>query len=407
MKRKLLSQMRNEWRSNVWMTVELVVVGTVLFAIAGGLASLAYIYQRPAGIDFSDIHIGRLGYIPQSASTFSPYPDSLHNYNTDLEMLLVNLKNNPYVEDAGTGTNAIPYNYNYSGSMLKSKDTDSTTYYMANFRYMSPDLVRTLRITGLRGETPARLAAMVDEGALLISDTNYEGQGSAVPADLVGHEVFCGDSSNVVKVGALVNAIRRADYEPMTAGMVIAGTPSDWMPSEIAIRAKEGKSREFMESLSSSYLESGNVYISDLMTIDKRRESAHLQFDNMTRNLTACAIFLLVAVFLGILGSFWYRTKQRIPEIALRKVNGATDSEVFRRLISEGLMILVFAIPFIVALAALVITQVELGLELPGWLLWSMIPVTAAILALTIVAGILFPARKAMKINPAEALKDQ
>ena len=41
MKRKLLSQMRNEWRSNVWMTVELVVVGTVLFAIAGGLASLA------------------------------------------------------------------------------------------------------------------------------------------------------------------------------------------------------------------------------------------------------------------------------------------------------------------------------------------------------------------------------
>ena len=143
------------------------------------------------------------------------------------------------------------------------------------------------------------------------------------------------------------------------------------------------------------------------MTIDKRRESAHLQFDNMTRNLTACAIFLLVAVFLGILGSFWYRTQQRIPEIALRKVNGATDSEVFRRLISEGLMILVFAIPFIVALAALVITQVELGLELPGWLLWSMIPVTAAILALTIVAGILFPARKEIKINPAEALKDQ
>lgn len=334
-----------------------------------------------------------------------PLPQ-LSGFNHGLFEQLREIYRNFTVEDAQK-IKDIPYNYNYSGSMLKSKDTDSTTYYMANFRYMSPDLVRTLRITGLRGETPARLAAMVDEGALLISDTNYEGQGSAVPADLVGHEVFCGDSSNVVKVGALVNAIRRADYEPMTAGMVIAGTPSDWMPSEIAIRAKEGKSREFMESLSSSYLESGNVYISDLMTIDKRRESAHLQFDNMTRNLTACAIFLLVAVFLGILGSFWYRTQQRIPEIALRKVNGATDSEVFRRLISEGLMILVFAIPFIVALAALVITQVELGLELPGWLLWSMIPVTAAILALTIVAGILFPARKAMKINPAEALKDQ
>ena len=112
MKRKLISQMRNEWRSNVWMSVELIVVGVVLFVIFEIFAVLAYIHEPPKGIDFSDIYIGRIGWVDKSSSSFSQYPDSLHNYTTDLEMLKANLSGNPYVESVGTGNNAIPYNYN-------------------------------------------------------------------------------------------------------------------------------------------------------------------------------------------------------------------------------------------------------------------------------------------------------
>ena len=122
------------------------------------------------------------------------------------------------------------------------------------------------------------------------------------------------------------------------------------------------------------------------------------------RNLSACAAFVLIAVFLGFLGSFWYRTQQRIPELALRKVNGATDTDLFRRSISEGLILLCVATPFIVGIAALLSDLPDdLGLTLPAWLMWSMIPVTLVLLALMICGGIWLPARKAMKINPAAA----
>ena len=57
MKRKLISQMRNEWRSNVWMTVELIIVGVVLWVIFTAFGTIIHMHQSPKGIDFSDIYM--------------------------------------------------------------------------------------------------------------------------------------------------------------------------------------------------------------------------------------------------------------------------------------------------------------------------------------------------------------
>lgn len=400
--------MRNEWRSNVWMTVELIIVGVVLWVIFTGFGTIAFMHRSPKGIDFSDIYVGRLDFIPESASTYKAYTDSLHNVDTDLELLLVNIKSNPLVENAGVGQNAIPYNYNYSGNRLASKDTDSLIYMGANYRRMSPDMVRTLRLTGCKGESSEQLAGMIEENKLLISTVEDESVSKKLE-QYVGHEAFISDSADVYVIGAMVNGIRRVDYEPQTNGVVITNIPRDWFPQEIAVRVKPGKGREFMESLDASMLSFGNVYISNMTDIAQRKASAHVQFDNFIRNLTACAVFLMAAVFLGILGSFWFRTQQRVPELALRKVNGATDRDIFGRFISEGLVLLVISAIFITGIIAIIVVTFDVGswLMAPMWVVWTMLPVTFVVLAVMICAGITFPARKAMKVKPAEALKDQ
>lgn len=406
MKRKLLSQMRNEWRSNVWMSVELIIVGVVLFAIFSILASFAYIHKAPKGIDFNDVYIGRIGWINKSSSSFKPYADSLHNYLTDLEMLKANLSSNPYVESVGTGQNAIPYNYNFNGTSINVINGDSSFFYPANRRLMDPGMIKTLKITGLKGETPDELAKLIEEGKILISsiDTHEEFKAE----EWVGHEAYFGnDSTTLFTIEAAINGFRRVDYEPLYTGILIYNNEN--FPYEIAVRVKPGKGRAFMESLDESYLEFGNVYVSDVMSIERRKDEAHRQFTTTMRNLTACTIFLMIAVFLGILGSFWYRTQQRIPEIALRKVNGATDRNILSRFLSEGLMLLLLSAPLIAVFIAIILTQVDIEnyFASPMWLIWSMLPVTLGALALMIVAGIAFPAFKAMKTNPAEALKDQ
>lgn len=183
----------------------------------------------------------------------------------------------------------------------------------------------------------------------------------------------------------------------------------NWFPYEIAIRVKPGKGEEFMASLKGDDLEFGNVYASNIRSIEKRKDEAHLDIHNLLRNLTACAAFVMIAVFLGFLGSFWYRTQQRVPEIALRKVNGATNTDLFRRLISEGLVLLGVASVIILGTAAVLIPQVDIagsiGFEVPKILLWGMVVVTLGVLALMIVGGIWLPARKAMKSTRQKHLK--
>lgn len=408
MKRKLIIQMRNEWRSNLWMTIELVIVGVVLWGVFSVFAGIAYLHQPPKGVDFTDIYIASIGYIPKEASTYKAYDDTLHNQLTDLETLLANLKANPYVESAGTGNSAIPYNFNYSGFQMHCKVGDSVQHYMGFMRDMSPDMVRTLRITGVNGETSEELARAVEEGLFLIS--TYDGSRyESTPELWAGREAWIGqDSSQVKQIGPLIHGIRRSDYEPVFGGVIVAD--NGWYPSELAVRVKPGKGRDFMNSLKADDLEFGNVYASNVESIEDRKDVAHSDVHDMINNLIACALFVMISVFLGFLGSFWYRTQQRVPELALRKVNGATNADLFRRFISEGMLLLCAATPFIVGLATLLVLQFDaLGniVPVPDSLIWVMIPVTLAVLAMMIAGGIWLPARKAMKINPAEALKDQ
>lgn len=409
MKRKLITQMRNEWRSNIWMSVELIIVGVVLFAIFAILAFYAYSHQSPKGIDFTDIYVGNIGTIDSESTSYKQYPDSLHNYKTDLEMLKANLSGNPYVESVGTGINAIPYNFNHHGVMISTTEADTTIHYYGNRRFMDPDLVKTLRLTGYNGESPEKLAKMVEDNILLISTFDYEDD-QALMKKWVGHETYFGrDTAEVYSVGALINGIRRVDFEPQYSGVLIVNVPEDRIPYEVAVRVKPGKGREFMESLDESYLEFGNVYVSNMTSIENRKEEAHRQFVTTIRNLTICILFLMVAVFLGILGSFWYRTQQRVPEIALRKVNGATNRNILCRILTEGLLLLLAAAPVIALIIGILLSKININeyIGSPLWLVWAMLPVTLVVLALMIIAGIVFPAVKAMKVNPAEALKDQ
>ncbi|MDE6277659.1 MAG: hypothetical protein K2M06_06075 [Muribaculaceae bacterium] len=411
MKRKLIQQMRNEWRSNIWMCVELVITGLVLWAIFSTFAVLLHMHQDPEGYDLTDIYAGNTGTLGEGAITFTPYPDSLHNEHTDFETLLTNLRNNPYVESVGAGNNALPYSYNYSGNLFEANINGERQQYGGNLRHMTPDMVRTIRMKGLNGETTEDLAQMIADGQTIISlfeASRYEGN----PLEWRGRDVYWSyDSTRIEHIGAIVAGIRRTDYEPIFNGMILQRQPEQWVPDQVAIRVKPGKGREFMESIKAEDLEFGNVYITNLQSIEQLREQAHMNANEVIRTMTVSAIFVMTAVFLGFLGSFWFRTQQRVPELALRRVNGATRSDLFRRLLGEGMLILMMALPFVAGLGGLLLYRTDISAELnipfPNYILWTGLPCAIGALGLMICAGILFPASKAMKVNPAEALKDQ
>ena len=128
-------------------------------------------------------------------------------------------------------------------------------------------------------------------------------------------------------------------------------------------------------------------------------------------------LFLLVNVFLGLIGTFWFRTRRRRSEIALRLAMGSTKSQVFRLLTGEGLLLLtIVALPamlvcYNIGMAELTIGRTELISTWPvkwGVLRFLLCSLGAWLLiALMVMMGIFFPAPQAMRIEPAEALHEE
>ena len=183
---------------------------------------------------------------------------------------------------------------------------------------------------------------------------------------------------------------------------------------ELCVRVRPEHDQDFIARLkadSESQYRIGNIFISNIRSFkDIRRSFQQYQYNEMRNNFTGMA-FLLVNIFLGLLGTFWFRTQQRKGEIALHKAHGATNGMVFTRLLSEGWLLLLIITPL-----ALIIDFNLAHAELNSWrngttLEWDRLlfcgGISFALIALMIAIGIGIPARKAMKIDPAEALHNE
>ena len=119
--------------------------------------------------------------------------------------------------------------------------------------------------------------------------------------------------------------------------------------------------------------------------------------------------FLLMNILLGIIGTFWFRTQHRRVELGLRIVVGSSRMQLWRRLNEEGLLLLTLA-----AIPAIVICYNIGYIELTETSMqWGVVRalitlgITYLLMALMILIGIWFPARQAIRIQPAEALHEQ
>ena len=183
--------------------------------------------------------------------------------------------------------------------------------------------------------------------------------------------------------------------------------------NELSVRVLDNMDVDFAENLmkdADGALRVGNWYIASVQPFSYIKDNYNRNPKAEMRNTIVCALFLLLNIFLGILGTFWFRTQQRNKEIALRMVSGATRSDIFRRIIGEGQILLLLVTPI-----AIVIDWLLTVNEFTSWYDGYFEPVhfcvsvlvAWALMALMIAIGVFFPARRAMAISPAAAMKSE
>lgn len=182
----------------------------------------------------------------------------------------------------------------------------------------------------------------------------------------------------------------------------------------VSIRVKPDAAKKFITNFNQDrekqYIRN-NTYVKSIKSYNEVYETSTHDMNVTKRKYVGCMAFMLVSVFLGLLGTFWLRTRQRVPEIAVRKINGASNSSIAMRLASEGIFLLTLVTPFAIVCDWL-ICHYELNENIryeffaPARFIITVI-LTYVMLVVTILIGIAFPAWKAVKVQPAEALKDE
>lgn len=298
-----------------------------------------------------------------------------------------------------------------------------TLAFRCRWMRVSPDYFEVFRVKDREGGFE-RLATAFREsgekGVIVSTDAGADSEGFR-PAP--GQRVTCpymeGWEASVV---GICRPVRRSEYEraepvlfyPLTEAQVAKGRYDGNMSGlEICFRVRpETDGADFAARFREEMARQarvGNIYLLDVTPVSVAREG-YIRANGVEeamRDSAAIGLFLLVSIFLGIIGTFWLRTEQRKGEMGLRMALGSTRRQLNVILQGEGVLLLVLAfipslvICFNIAHMDLIETYL-LPFTVGRFLICE--SVTFVLIVLMIICGVWYPTRSTSRLEPAEAL---
>lgn len=416
MKRDLIKQMCNEWRENIWLVLELFIVLVAIWIFCVQMLSSVVTYNQPKGFDATNVYVGRIWVKYDVENGYTEFGENTDAINgEDLVKMLNRYRNSPYVEHAGYAYNGTPYAGGWYGTSF-NKDGD-TVPISINWRFVSPDIAEVLQYESLTGQTPKEMADLLRKGEALVAPSkDYTADHD--PMTLLNTPLILnhtlGDSLRYYS-HALIRPVLTSEFDthregnfitPMTDDMIRSGWYNR-MIGYLLIKVKQGDEKELMDQFYNNreFRELRNVSIESLTPMSTIRKNTIEPDLIKLRIFIGATVFLLIIVFLGLLGTFRYRVSRRESEIAIRKVAGATSGDILRRLLTEGMLLLCFALIPAIIIAA-IYDHRNPDFELSAYI-YPAGGLAFLIILITIFAGILIPGLLAMKVQPATALKDE
>ena len=179
------------------------------------------------------------------------------------------------------------------------------------------------------------------------------------------------------------------------------------LPGAILIRTQPGKTREAVASIEKICKQINPAFPPSYNFVDDQYKSLY-QNEQIINKLSDAFAFLAIFIScLGLLGLAMFTAEQRIKEIGIRKVLGATVSSLFGLLSKEFLALVIIALLIATPVAWYAMNKWLLGFAYRAPLHWWVFAVSGLVIILIALATVSFQAIKAALINPIKSLRSE
>jgi putative ABC transport system permease protein len=427
--RHIFKLLWNERKTNVLIVLEFVLIFCILWFCCDYLWFIGNRYFEPRGFDIEHTYQLSMGTKPGSALTEEQIELSKDEHAGVL-MLIERVKRYPGIEAVGLSNAGMPYSQSYINYSY-SVDTTAQHRGGARLKYVSSDYFDVFKIDLTRGKRfDWSDPGQVDQ-VIVVPD--YKNEFVNYPVD----RLHAFHSSGLLRqdkqavpdltvIGATPK-IKMEDFEPYGNAVFqsIQKNKGDYFQEvtfqEVTVRVAPEADRDFPERFTREMrdqLNIGSKYLQAVIPLSQIRKERNQEDYNTLNGVFSVTGFLVVNIFLGVLGTFWLRTQSRRAEIGLRMALGASRRKVQGLLVGETIGLL--------AVAALVGTIVCLNIGQTDLLSAIGVPaidrekygigaeqdainfaLTFAFLAAVSVLAVWYPARQAAKTQPAEVLHEE
>jgi len=401
----------NQRKRNGWIAAELLIVLVIMWFIIDSMYVVGRVYFSPQGYDIDHTYLVNMGVEEMKED---PTLES-KSLGEDLLTVLQRIKTCPGVEAVGMGWASMPFDGHNSYRSICVKD--SLRIRSCRYLKITPGYMDVFRFTLTEGNT-RNWNELLENDQVIVSGSVYkqilEMEGSREKGITYSQNF---DDDEAMKISGVTTFFRKDRYSKDGDWIFNLLSESDIADSKeygykIVIRVTPEADHNFarlFEEQMGNQLSVGSFYLMDIFPYYKQRENYELLTGerSLVKNKLAIMGFLLFNIFLGIIGTFWFRTEQRKEEMGLRIAIGSTRNGLREVMIGEGLVLLtLMAIPAFVICLNLQFAEITNGYYMDYSLvrLLTGFIITYLLLAIMIILGIWYPAQQISRLQPAEAL---
>lgn len=414
----ILKQIWTQRLTNSWLWIELFLVSVFLWFIVDYIYVVANIYTTPTGYNIEHTYQVNLDQLLPGSDNYVSLEKKKSTIGEDLLTVVNRIRNYPGIEAVCLSQYGIPYS---GGSSFNNFALDTVDINMQR-RNVTPDFFRVFKIATPDGKIDPLVSALKNENSCVISK---EAEDSFLKSGLplIGATLKNTDSLKV-KLYGISSSVRYSEFSRKKANIFIKlseaeiakdNTPGLISGIEITFRVSPDVDHDFVSHFKKDMekqLKIDNLFLLDVKPMSDVCNGFFLatgDFNELNTRLIVVG-FLLLNIFLGIIGTFWFRTAYRKAEMGLRLAVGSTRTSLRKLLITEGLILLGLAI-IPACVISLNIGKADLvdinRMDFTFVRFISGMLITYLLMAFMIILGIWYPARQAMKIQPAEVLHEQ